>query len=919
MGERVRKKKPGSSAIANGASRGGIHRMLDRRRVLRSAAALVFAYVLVMSGMGDAVAVLADATLTHGTSDTLITEDMLDTEVPSDYTVNESMQADASEGLYDAYFLKDSIQTVEIELDENNLNYLLQNAADKPSVLTQSVTIGGETIYYAGLKTKGNYTLEHAVTDNAGSDRFSFTINFGKYVKKKDYGVTQNFYGCSKISFNNFYFDKSMLKEYMALCLMTEMGVPTPQYGLAKLYINGDYYGVYFMVEAYDSSILEQYYGVDDDELSSYLTKPEDTTFLYDDLLEDNSALWEFDEEVYADVEDMLPTVMDWAEKLNRLSEGTDFDGNAIDVNSEEYLELLGEIYDIDEVVRYFATHSFLCQMDNMFMTYQNFGLYVDTDGKAILIPWDYDLSFGCYYPSDSETTANYNIDVMFSDANAANLSTDSICEYYEDYPLFHVIYQNEYLRGLYHTYMEDCAKIMALGGTTSGGVSEGTAYGASADSDGGSDSGSADADSDGVSGSGSIGADSDGGTGSADADSDGESGSGNSDMEEAVYAAIVRESAMGETISGNKTYDPGYFNTFIDALREEITEAASETLADNVYYMNQISQPSDVKKAFSNLGKIMAMRSLGVMAQVEGWDVTVCGSGCDLSTLGNAVSGWTSTSGTLATIDYVTGIYTVADYGSSGNGGGGNGDNGGWGMPGDNARSSGTSPTLSVSEMLTTDTYYQNIVEAAGVDTEEDSLIVYKFTTTGTPEGDYTVSIPLASYYSECDGEISFYSYSGRELTELEVTVEDNIYTATVSNLKYIAVVQKGGYAVYAEANPDAEGSGNDADSDSDGGSDAADQDDTQDGSGFVMTEEMGFQIFLFAAACIAAIIVVFVLKSGQKGGGSRLKAGRPDSGESSPEAGELDSGESRLEAGRPDSGGSTSGKPTAGGERKD
>ncbi|MCC8168628.1 MAG: CotH kinase family protein [Clostridiales bacterium] len=771
----------------------------------RRITALVLMIVLAVSCMGDAVTVNADATLTHGTSDTLITEDMLDTEVPSDYTVNESMQADASEGLYDAYFLKDGIQTVEIELDENNLNYLLQNAADKPSVLTQSVTIGGETIYYTGFKTKGNYTLEHSVTDNAGSDRFSFTINFGKYVKKKDYGVTQNFYGCSKISFNNFYFDKSMLKEYMALSLMAEMGVPTPQYGLAKLYINGEYYGVYFMVEAYDTSILEQYYGVDDDELSSYLTKPEETTFIYDELLEDNSALWEFDEEVYADVEDMLPTVMEWVRKLNLLSEGTDFDGNEIDVNSREYLELLGEIFDIDEVVRYFATHSFLCQMDNMFMTYQNFGLYVDTDGKAILIPWDYDLSFGCYYPSDSETTANYNIDVMFSSSDAANLTIEEICEYYEDYPLFHVVYQNEYLRELYHTYMEDCAKIMALGGTTSAGVGE-------------------------------------------------------AETLDPEFAAIVRESAVGGTILGNKTYNPGYFNSFIDALKKDITEAASEELADNVYYMNQTNQPSDVKKAFSNLGKIMAMRSLGVMAQVEGWDLTVCGSGCDLSTLGNAVSGWTSTGGILAAIDYATGIYTIADYGSSG----GNG-NGGWGAPGDNARSSGsgTSPTLSVSEMLKTDTYYQNIAEEAGVRDGEDSLVVYKFTTTGTPEGDYTVSIPLASYYEECGGEVTLYAYNGSEMTELDASVDDNIYTVTVSSLKYIAVVQTGGYAAYAEVNPDNESTESDY-----AGTDINDnqQENTESGSGFVMSDEMIKQLIMFAAAVIAAVIVVFALKNRQR-----------------------------------------------------
>ncbi len=72
------------------------------------------------------------------------------------------------------------------------------------------------------------------------------------------------------------------MKEYCALKLMTEMGVPTPQYGLAKLYINGEYYGVYFMLEAMDGSILEQYLKKDSGEISDYLTKPEGTKLHYD-------------------------------------------------------------------------------------------------------------------------------------------------------------------------------------------------------------------------------------------------------------------------------------------------------------------------------------------------------------------------------------------------------------------------------------------------------------------------------------------------------------------------------------------------------------------------------------------------------------------------------------------------------------
>ena len=139
----------------------------------------------------------------HGTADEWITEDMLNNTPPADYAVNEATQGHAETGDYSAYFLEEELQEVYITIGENNLNYLLQNAADEPYVMADSVTIGDATVQYCGLKTKGSYTLAHAASDNAGSDRFSFTVNFGKYIKKKEYGQKQNFFGCNKISFNN--------------------------------------------------------------------------------------------------------------------------------------------------------------------------------------------------------------------------------------------------------------------------------------------------------------------------------------------------------------------------------------------------------------------------------------------------------------------------------------------------------------------------------------------------------------------------------------------------------------------------------------------------------------------------------------------------------------------------------------------
>lgn len=638
----------------------------------------------------------------HGTADKKITKKMLKDTPDPDYKIDKSMQADASEGKYNAFFLKDRLQTVSIDIDENNLNYLFQNAGDKPTVMTNSVTIGDKTIGYTGLKTKGSYTLDHAVTDNKGSDRFSLTINFGKYIKKKEYGAKQNFYGLRKVSFNNFFFDKSMLKEFAAWSVISEMGIPTPQYGLAKLYINGAYYGVYFMMESFDHSILEQYYNCDKDDLSSYLLKPENTSFHYDKLLENDEPLWDGDAETYEEVKDMLPTVMDWVKKLNQLSEGTDFNDKEIDVNSEEYIELLNQIMDVDETLRYFAVHSFLVQLDNMFVGSKNFGLYVGTDGKSVMVPWDYDLSFGCYFPSDSESTANYNLDAMYritnyqgwGGKNDTRAEQDGSLVYFQ-FPLFQVIYQNKQLMEQYHTYMLDCSKIASIGGTTSFGT----------------------------------------------------------------------------------TYDPGYVNSMFLPLEDQLYEAAAEELAKNAKYMNGIKQPTGVKSGILNLSKIISMRAVGVYTQCKDIDTTVCGRGCSLSTLGNALDGFTSFNGVISSVDAKTCIFATADY-----------------------KTLSASPSLTVMELTSEEEQYQKIAKAIGCD-EKDSLVIYSMKDTGSPEGEYTLRIPLPQAYMKAKGKISFYNYDGGELSLMETTSDGNVFTGVTPTIKFLAIVQKGGNALNKNA----------------------------------------------------------------------------------------------------------------------
>ena len=70
---------------------------------------------------------------------------------------------------------------------------------------------------------------------------------------------------------------------------------------------------------------------------------------------------------------------------------------------------------DVDEVLRYFVVHNFLCNGDSYTgMMIHNYYLY-EEDGQLSMIPWDYNLAYGSFQGSDSTVTVNTPIDTPVS------------------------------------------------------------------------------------------------------------------------------------------------------------------------------------------------------------------------------------------------------------------------------------------------------------------------------------------------------------------------------------------------------------------------------------------------------------------------------------------------------------------------
>ena len=75
----------------------------------------------------------------------------------------------------------------------------------------------------------------------------------------------------------------------------------------------------------------------------------------------------------------------------------------------------LEEVLDIDEVLRYFVIHNFVVNGDSYTGSMiHNFYLH-EKDGKLSMIPWDYNLAFGCFQANDAAAAVNDPIDTPLS------------------------------------------------------------------------------------------------------------------------------------------------------------------------------------------------------------------------------------------------------------------------------------------------------------------------------------------------------------------------------------------------------------------------------------------------------------------------------------------------------------------------
>ena len=218
-----------------------------------------------------------------------------------------------------------------------------------------------------GVRFKGNASMA-----NYPSNKKPFKIKFNEYIEG------QEFYGLSKLSLSNEYLDPSFLREKFMFEVINKY-IPSSRANFIKLFINGDYWGLYTNVEQVDQRFIEKNFGSDE---SGNLYKGDP----YGSL----EWLGEDPEPYYLNYE--LKTneaINDWSDLIH-------FINILNNTNIDELQDSLETVFHSHNFLFFSALNNFFVNLDSYICKGHNYYIYHHTNtDKFVHIPWDLNLSFG--------------------------------------------------------------------------------------------------------------------------------------------------------------------------------------------------------------------------------------------------------------------------------------------------------------------------------------------------------------------------------------------------------------------------------------------------------------------------------------------------------------------------------------------
>ena len=254
----------------------------------------------------------------------------------------------------------------------------LKAAFQENTYYPADVTWNGITVRNVGIRSRG--------LGSRSSTKPGLRVDFDRYSSG------QQFLGLKSFVLDNLTQDQTGVKETVAMRFFSRLGIPAPRETHTRLFINGEYAGLYGLVESVDKTMMGRVFGSigDDVQNDGYL-------FEYNYVIGspwrfgyEGSALAPYKARFDIKTNESHAEAAIWGpiEELVRLVNNTP---------SSSFEATIGPRLDLGAFVRYIATQNFVAQNDgfNGYDGMNNFYFYrLENSTSHVFIAWDEDNAF---------------------------------------------------------------------------------------------------------------------------------------------------------------------------------------------------------------------------------------------------------------------------------------------------------------------------------------------------------------------------------------------------------------------------------------------------------------------------------------------------------------------------------------------
>ena len=254
------------------------------------------------------------------------------------------------------------------------------------------LTWNGITVRNVGIRSRGR--------GSRSGHKPGLRVDFDRYT------TAQRFLGLKSLVLDNVTQDASGIHESVAMAFYARLGIPASREIHARLYVGGEYAGLYVIVESVDKELLARVFGAIGEDTQNdgwlYEFKWQDNWFfsyLGGDLREYMLRFEATTHESRSDEEKYRPI-----ETLIRLANNTPPDRFTAEVGAK---------LDIPQVVRFIAAQVFLAETDGFLGGFGINNLYLyrlENSDVHVFIAWDADNTF--YHP-EYPTNSGINDNIL--------------------------------------------------------------------------------------------------------------------------------------------------------------------------------------------------------------------------------------------------------------------------------------------------------------------------------------------------------------------------------------------------------------------------------------------------------------------------------------------------------------------------